>query len=74
MKIALHAGETDGHLRFLRALGLSHVVSAMPEILKVIPDLIYLIVGVTHPVVKLIEGEKYRFKLKKMIKEQEGNL
>lgn len=49
--------------------GLEYVISAMPEILESIPELVYLVVGETHPVVKLTEGEKYRHKLKKMAKD-----
>ena len=49
--------------------GIEYVIAAMPEIIKEIPEIVYLIVGETHPVVKLTEGEKYRNKLKKMAKD-----
>ena len=52
-----------------RSKGLEYVIAAMPEILKQIPELVYLVVGETHPVVKLTEGEKYRNRLKKMAKD-----
>ncbi|TSC85356.1 MAG: glycosyl transferase group 1 [Microgenomates group bacterium Gr01-1014_16] len=49
--------------------GIEYVIAAMPEILKEIPELVYFVVGETHPVVKQTEGEKYRVKLKKMAKD-----
>ncbi len=52
-----------------KSKGIEYVIAAMPEILKVIPEAIYLVVGETHPVVKAREGEKYRLKLKQMVKE-----
>lgn len=52
-----------------RSKGIEYVIAAMPEIIKEIPELIYLVVGETHPVVKLAEGEKYRHKLKQMAKD-----
>jgi glycosyltransferase involved in cell wall biosynthesis len=48
--------------------GIEYAIGAMPEIIKEIPNLLYLIVGETHPVVKQTEGEKYRNKLKLMVK------
>ncbi|MBI2587343.1 glycosyltransferase [Candidatus Amesbacteria bacterium] len=52
-----------------RSKGLEYVIAAMPEILIHIPELVYFVVGETHPVVKSTEGEKYRHKLKKMAKD-----
>lgn len=49
--------------------GLEYVIAAMPGIIKEIPELVYLVVGETHPVVKSTEGEKYRNRLKKMARD-----
>ena len=52
-----------------KSKGIEYAIAAMPEILKAIPEAVYLVVGETHPVVKAKEGEKYRLKLKRMVKE-----
>ncbi|MAE42133.1 MAG: glycosyltransferase [Candidatus Woesearchaeota archaeon] len=44
------------------------VIKALPKIVKKYPNLLYLILGRTHPGIYKQEGEKYRNKLKKLIK------
>ena len=44
------------------------IIRALPPLVKKFPNLLYLIIGVTHPGIKREEGEKYRNKLKKLIK------
>jgi len=40
--------------------GYEHVIDALPGLIKKFPDLLYIIIGETHPVVRMQEGEKYR--------------
>lgn len=49
--------------------GYEFVIDALPEVVKKHPNLLYLIVGETHPVVRKNEGEKYRNELEQKVKE-----
>lgn len=40
--------------------GIEYVLRALPEVAKTIPNIIYLIIGATHPIVRGHEGESYR--------------
>jgi glycosyltransferase involved in cell wall biosynthesis len=51
-----------------RNKGIEYIISALPKIAKRRPDVIYLIVGATHPTVLRQEGESYRVELMKLIK------
>lgn len=43
--------------------GIENVVEALPEIIAKYPEVVYLVVGATHPHVKRNEGDQYRLKL-----------
>lgn len=46
-----------------RGKGIEYVLQALPEVIKKYPNVIYLVLGGTHPVVQRAEGEKYRHEL-----------
>lgn len=50
-----------------RGKGIEHVIEAMPEILKKHPNVVYLVLGETHPGVRKHEGESYRNMLSETI-------
>lgn len=52
-----------------RGKGIELILKVLPEVVKKVPNVLYAIVGQTHPEVKKWEGEKYREELKAMIEE-----
>lgn len=49
--------------------GIEYMVEAMPEVVAHFGDVVYVVLGATHPPVKRREGEKYRFGLKRRARE-----
>ncbi len=43
------------------------IIRALPDVVKKFPNLLYLIIGATHPGILKQEGEKYRIKLQRLI-------
>ena len=50
--------------------GIEYVIEAMPAILKRNPDVVYIILGATHPNLLASEGEAYRKKLERLVVER----
>jgi glycosyltransferase involved in cell wall biosynthesis len=50
--------------------GIEHVIEALPEIVKRHPNVVYLVLGATHPHLVAREGEKYRSGLEALAKER----
>lgn len=49
--------------------GYEQVIESLPKVIKKFPDIIYLMIGQTHPVVRKESGESYRNFLEKKIKD-----
>ncbi|MBR9690482.1 glycosyltransferase [Candidatus Woesearchaeota archaeon] len=49
--------------------GYEYIIDALPGIVKQFPNVLYLVIGVTHPKTLKVEGEKYRESLKDKVKE-----
>lgn len=47
--------------------GIEYVLRAMPEIVKAVPDLVYIVLGATHPNLLRREGESYRLSLERLV-------
>jgi glycosyltransferase involved in cell wall biosynthesis len=50
--------------------GIEHVINAMPAILQQHPDVVYILLGATHPHLLAAEGEAYREKLERLVVER----
>jgi glycosyltransferase involved in cell wall biosynthesis len=50
--------------------GIEHVIEAMPAILERHPDVVYIVLGATHPHLLAAEGEAYREKLERLAVER----
>ena len=46
--------------------GIEHVIEALPAIVRKHPDVVYLVLGATHPQLVAREGERYRLGLARM--------
>ncbi len=46
--------------------GIEHVLQALPEILAAFPNLVYIVLGATHPKLAREQGETYRFSLERL--------
>jgi glycosyltransferase involved in cell wall biosynthesis len=49
--------------------GVEYVIRALPSLVEKYPDVLYLIIGETHPEVRKHEGESYRMNLIKLVEE-----
>lgn len=52
-----------------RGKGIEYVIESLPEVVKTHPDLLYIVLGVTHPNVLIKEGESYRNSLIDRVRE-----
>lgn len=49
--------------------GIEYVINSLPQIVQEFPNLLYLVIGETHPVLRRHEGEKYRLSLEKLVRQ-----
>jgi glycosyltransferase involved in cell wall biosynthesis len=50
--------------------GIEHVIEALPEIVRQHPNVVYLVLGATHPHLVAREGERYRLGLERLAEER----
>jgi glycosyltransferase involved in cell wall biosynthesis len=50
-----------------RGKGIEYMIKALPFLVKKYPNLLYLVIGETHPVIRKKEGEKYRNELIRLV-------
>jgi glycosyltransferase involved in cell wall biosynthesis/rhamnogalacturonyl hydrolase YesR len=51
-----------------RGKGIEHMIKALPYLVKKYPNILYVIIGETHPVIRKREGEEYRNYLTNLVK------
>jgi glycosyltransferase involved in cell wall biosynthesis len=51
-----------------RGKGIEYAIKALPPLIKKFPNLLYLVIGETHPAVRKIEGESYRSELINLVR------
>jgi len=51
--------------------GIEHVIAALPRVLERHPNLVYVVLGATHPHVKMRHGESYRYSLERLARQLE---
>ena len=47
--------------------GIEYMLHALPEIVREFPEVVYVVLGATHPAVQRGEGETYRLKLERLV-------
>ena len=52
-----------------RNKGIEHMLKTLPAIVEAEPDILYIILGATHPDVLRHDGEEYRFELQRIVEE-----
>jgi len=52
-----------------RNKGIEVMLKAMPQIIEANPNVMYIVLGMTHPLVLKYEGESYRFSLQQIVKD-----
>ena len=52
-----------------RNKGIEHMLKALPAIVETEPEILYIILGATHPDVVRHDGEEYRFELQRIVEE-----
>ncbi len=52
-----------------RGKGIEYVIESLPPVVKKYPNLLYLVIGETHPVVRREEGESYRRQLMNLVRD-----
>src|SRR5438045_8342521 len=50
--------------------GIEYVIEALPTILEAHPNVVYIVLGATHPNLLLREGESYRLKLERLAEDR----
>ncbi len=50
--------------------GIEHVIEALPEIVRQHPNVVYLVLGATHPNLIAHEGERYRLSLERLAEDR----
>ena len=56
-----------------RNKGIEDILASLPLIVKKHPDVLYIVLGITHPVVKKQQGEEYRESLEALVAKYELN-
>ncbi|GIU77352.1 MAG: glycosyl transferase [Bryobacteraceae bacterium] len=49
--------------------GIEHVIAALPRVLERHPSLVYVVLGATHPHVRMRHGESYRYSLERLARQ-----
>jgi glycosyltransferase involved in cell wall biosynthesis len=54
-----------------RNKGIELMLEALPEIVRIHPEVVYMVLGATHPEVKRRNGEEYRLSLQRRVRESD---